>query len=125
MNNTTNPMTPFDQYLTDPSLQMTKLLIPFLPSKTQRLMAVYVKFLELKQTLSFFQGIHLQSNNPEDILDHIKPYMSRSDAEAFDNVLQMMNMMSMMQDIDPAAMMNGMFEKDNDTELQKEGETHD
>ena len=51
--------------------------------------------------------------------------MSRSDAEAFDNVLQMMNMMSMMQDIDPAAMMNGMFEKDNDTELQKEGETHD
>ena len=44
-------MTPFDQYISNQSLQMTKLLIPFLPPQSQRMIAVYVKFLEFRQNL--------------------------------------------------------------------------
>jgi len=87
-------MTPFDKYISNQSLQILKLMIPFLPPQNQRMFAVYIKFLELRYTLSFFYAMRQQSNAPEDILDTIKPYMSPSDVESFD---QMMNMMSMMQ----------------------------
>lgn len=125
-----NIMTPFDQYISTSSLQMTKLLIPFLPPQGQRMLAVYVKFMEFQNTLSFFRGMRQKQNSPEDILSSMKPYMSASDQESFD---QMMNMMSMAQemqnmsdaDFDPMSMMAGMFAQDDDTDFQKEGERND
>lgn len=126
-------MTPFDQYISTESLQMTKLLIPFMPPKSQRMMAVYVKFLELRHTLSFFHNMKCKDSSPEEIMNAIKPYMSSSDIESFDQMQNMMEMMSMMQemqnmpdmDFDPMSMMTGMFAQDNDTELQEEGESLD
>ena len=123
-------MTPFDKYISNQSLQMTKLLIPFMPPNAQRMMAVYVKFLEFRYTLSSFRTMRQKQNAPEDILNSIKPYMSSDDAESFD---QMMNMMSMVQemqnmsdmDFDPMSMMAGMFAQEEHTESQKEGETID
>lgn len=117
-------MTPFDKYISNQSLQMMKLMIPFLPPQNQRMFAVYVKFLELRHTLSFFHAMRQQKNSPEDILDTIKPYMSPSDVESFDQMMNMMSMMSMVQEMqDPMSMMAGMFAQDDHTELQKEGET--
>ena len=124
-------MTPFDEYISTRSLQMTKLLIPFLPPQSQRMMAVYVKFLEFRHTLSFFRNMKQQSNSPEDILSSMKPYMSASESESFDQMFNMMNMMSMVQemqnmsdgDFDPMSMMTGFFAQDIDTGPQKEGET--
>lgn len=126
-------MTPFDQYISTGSLQMTKLLIPFLPPGSQRMMAVYVKFLEFNHTLSFFHSMRQKQNSPEDIFNTIKPYMSSSDMESFDQMMNMMNMMSMMQemqnmsdtDFDPTSMMMGMFAQDDNNESQKEGESLD
>lgn len=40
-----NQMTPFDCRIATQSLQLTKLIIPYLPQETQRIMAVYVKFM--------------------------------------------------------------------------------
>ena len=126
-------MTPFDEYISNQPLQMMKLLIPFLPPQNQRMFAVYVKFLELRHTLSFFRGMRQKAHSPEDIFDSIKPYMSPSDAESFDQMMNMMSMMSMVQemqnmsdgDFDPMSMMAGMFAQDDHTEMQKEGESLD
>lgn len=125
-------MTPFDQYISTQSLQMIKLLIPFMPPQSQRMIAVYVKFLEFQHTLSFFRNMRQRSSSPEDIFDGLKPYLSPSDLESFDQMQNMMNMMSMMQemqnmsdmDFDPMSMM-GMFAQEEHTEPQKEGETID
>lgn len=126
-------MTPFDEYISNQSLQMMKLLIPFLPPQSQRMIAVYVKFLELQHTLSFFRGMRQKKHAPEDIFESIKPYMSPSDAESFDQMMNMMSMMSMVQemqnmsdgDFDPMSMMAGMFAQDDNIEPQKEGESLD
>ena len=126
-------MTPFDKYISNQSLQMTKLLIPFMPPNTQRMMAVYVKFLEFRHTLSFFHAMRQKQNSPEEILNSLKPYMSSSDVESFDQMMNMMSMMSMAQemqnmsdtDFDPMSMMTGMFAQDTDTKLQKEGDQVD
>ena len=119
-------MTPFDQYISTESLQMTKLLIPFLPPQTQRMMAVYVKFLEFKHTMSFFQGMRQAAQSMDAILSSLKPYMSSSDAESFDQMMNMMSMMHEMQDmnVDLSSMM-GMFAQDDNNESQKEGESLD
>ena len=123
-------MTPFDEYISDQSLQMIKLFIPFLPPKNQRMFAVYVKFLELRYTLSFFRGMRQKEQSPENIFDTMKPYMSPSDADSLDQMMNMMNMMNMMQemqnmsdgDFDPMSMMAGMFAQDDNTRPQEEGE---
>ena len=126
-------MTPFDEYISNQSLQMMKLFIPFLPPQNQRMFAVYVKFLELRYTLSFFRGMRQKEHSPENIFDTLKPYMSPSDAESFDQMMNMMSMMNMMQEMqnmsdgefDPMSMMTGMFAQDDNTRPQKEGELHD
>jgi hypothetical protein len=126
-------MTPFDEYISNQPLQMMKLFIPFLPPQNQRMFAVYVKFLELRYTLSFFRGMRQKEHSPENIFDTIKPYMSPSDAESFDQMMNMMSMMNMMQEMqnmsdgefDPMSMMAGMFAQDDNTRPQKEGELHD
>lgn len=126
-------MTPFDEYISNQSLQMLKLMIPFLPPQNQRMFAVYIKFLELRHTLTFFRGMRQNEHSPEDIFNAIKPYMSPSDAESFDQMMNMMSMMSMVQemqnmsgeDFDPMSMMAGMFAQDDHTEPQKEGESLD
>ena len=131
--NIPNVMTPFDQYISTQSLQITKLIIPFLPPRSQRMLAVYVKFRELSHTMSNFHSMRFQSHSPEDMFDNIKPYLSPDDLESFDQMQNMMNMMSMMQemqnmqgmDFDPMSVMTEMFTQENDTNISKEGETYD
>ena len=126
-------MTPFDAYISNQSLQILKLLIPFLPPQNQRMFAVYVKFLELHHTLSFFRAMHQKEHSPENIFDSIKPYIPASDAESFEQMMHMMDMMNMMQEMqkmsdgafDPMSMMTNMFAQEDNTRPQEEGELHD
>lgn len=132
-NDFSHMMTPFDQYLSTESLQMSKLLIPYLPPKSQRMMAVYIKLLEFRHTISFFRSMRQEAQSTDDMLNMLKPYMSSSDMESFDQMMNMINMMSMMQemqnmpdmDFDPSAMMMGMFAQDDNNNAQKEGESLD
>lgn len=137
-------MTPFDQSISTWSLQMTKLLIPFLPPQSQRMMAVYVKFMEFQNTLSFFRGIKQKRNSPEDVFEGLKPYLPQSTLESYENLMNMMSMVNMFQEMqgtsDPMSMMadmltpeqqdmfqmyQGMFTQENNTEQPKEGDSHD
>lgn len=126
-NDSYNVMTPFDQYISTQSLQMTKLMIPFLPPNTQRMMAIYVKFFELRHTFSFFQDMRQHHSSTDDILNTLKPYMNSSDVESFEQMMNMMHMMNMMKEMsdvpfNPSEMMMGMFTQDNHNETQEEGE---
>lgn len=146
-------MTPFDQSISSHSLQMTKLLIPFLPPQSQRMMAVYVKFIEFQNAITYFRA--MKQNSFEDLLS----YLPRSATETYDNMINMMNMVNMMnmfQDmqnasdataesgtdtgVDPMSMMKdmltpeqqnmfqmyqGMFSQDIETQEQKEGDSYD
>ena len=116
-------MTPFDCYLSTGSIQMLKLLIPFLPPSSQRSFAIYVKFLEFSHTVSSFRGMGQNQPSFEYIWDTLKPFIPAADLDSFDQMMGMMSMMQEMQNM--PEMMAGMFTQENDTKTQKEGESHD
>lgn len=101
------PITPFDELVTPPQLHMMKLFLPYTPSSNQRFLGVFVKFLELKEAISFFQSagndLHMQafqnSAPPSfmEIMQEIKPYLPPKESEMIDTFLNMMNIMEMAQ----------------------------
>lgn len=122
---TINRMTPFDCRIATQSLQLTKLLIPYLPRETQRIMAIYVKFMEFQNTWSSFHAFKQKSHTTQDIFQELRPYMPPSACDSIDNIMNMMSMMEMMQSMqemqdtnsetssgfgfDPMQMMQGML----------------
>ena len=114
-------MTPFDKSISSRSLQMTKVLIPFLPPQSQRMMAIYVKFIEFQNTLSFFS--YIKKSNIE-LLDDVKKMIPDEIWDNYESVMNMMNMVDMFQemgmDFDPISMMTNMFNYE-----EKEGESDD
>ncbi len=110
--------TPFDRSLRIDALLWIKLFIPYLPPATQRMMAIYVKFTELQYTFSSFHTFKRHSHNPMDMFQEMRPFLSPSLCETFDNLMNMMSMMEMMNEFqddsdgdafDPMSMMAGML----------------
>ena len=54
--NLPGPMTPFDDLVTSPELQIMKLLIPYAPASGRQMLAACVKIMELKETIRVFSG---------------------------------------------------------------------
>ncbi len=127
-------VTPFDQLTSSKNLRMMKLMIPYIAPESQRFLAVYVRFLELQNTIQFFRhftsGLHTQNftpTSPLEIFQEIAPYMSSEFGETFDQLSNMMNMMEMMQsfqgeDSDPMEMFGSMFSQNINEENQNEGD---
>ena len=103
-------MTPFDLSVSSRSLQMTKFLIPFLPPQTQRLVAIYVKFIEFQNALTSFRSL---SKSEENLFDEIKKLLPTDMVETYENMMNMMSMMDMMD-------ISNMFGTE-----QKEGDLND
>lgn len=102
------PMTPFDILTSSTQLQMMKLMLPYTPPNIQRMLAFYIKFLELQKTIEYFglfgkgSGRDSFSKTPgsiTDILEDLRPYLGK-DAETVDMMLSAMSMMDMMKDMD-------------------------
>lgn len=98
------PMTPFDQLISNQTLQMIKLLIPYTSPETQRFLAVYVKFSELTYTLNFFQNFKRElqaqdfekkSISPLEIIQEIRPYLPSQTSETLDTIVNMISMMEL------------------------------
>lgn len=114
-----NQMTPFDQQTSTNTLQLLKLFIPYLPPQSQRMFAIYIKFLEFQHTLSFFRSFRQKTFSTQDIIQDLKPYMPPSASESIDNLLNMMSMMELFQgmyssddqgnEFDPMSMMKNML----------------
>ena len=106
-NNSPVPMTPFDELVTSPELQIMKLMIPFAPARGQRTLAACVKFMELRETLRIFGNrygdIRAQMFEEEDpltpfdILNSFRPYLGPREASALDMVINLKEMMSVME----------------------------
>ena len=47
-------MTPFDEAILPKELQMLKAFLPFLPANMQKMVAIYIKWLELRYTIEYF-----------------------------------------------------------------------
>lgn len=125
-------MTPFDELITSPELQIMKLLIPYAPASGRRMLAACVKVMELKETLRIFNrgygGIQAQMLGDDrasslfDILNSFRPYLKPDQAAVLDmviNIREMMSVMEMMQStsssesgsasIDPMTLLSGML----------------
>lgn len=111
-NNSSVPMTPFDELVSSPELQIMKLIIPYAPARGRRALAACVKFMELRETLRIFGGgyggIRAQMFGDEepltpfDILDSFRPYLGPRENAALDmviNIREMMSVMQMMQNV--------------------------
>lgn len=115
-NKSSMPMTPFDELITSPELQIMKALIPYMSGSAQKTTAACCKFLELRRTVSLFQsrknGIHAQMFQEEDgsfssfpdILEIIRPYLGSREQDMLDMIINMKSMMEM------AEMMKGTME---------------
>lgn len=98
------PMTPFDEMVTPPHLQMLKVFLPYTPASNQKFLGIFIKFMEFQQTIHFFQSfnipLHSQTLGPDssaDMFEDLKPYLPPQTAEMADTFMNMMNMMEMMQ----------------------------
>ncbi|MCU6746454.1 MULTISPECIES: hypothetical protein [Lachnospiraceae] len=104
-------MTPFDALVTPPILQTLKLILPYTPVSGQQILGTFIKFVELKETLAFFQkrgpALHSQTfskpfpSSPAEILDDMAPYLPPEESSAleqFSNMMQMMEMLKVFQE---------------------------
>lgn len=93
------PMTPLDELVTPPFLYTLKLLLPYVPVSAQRMLAIFLKFFELKKTMEIFYGFDggRKEMSPDTILNDLKPYMNPEEQEMMEQMEGMKNMMDMMQ----------------------------
>ena len=112
----------FDTLFTNNHIQMYKLLLPYFPSAIQKQLAVYIKYLEFQYTLSYFKRhpyAYDQCTPPDtgDICKEILPYCSTEEKEkvkrfmdlsaTMKNAQEMMETISMMQEIFPEGFPTG------------------
>lgn len=129
------PMTPFDELVISPDLQILKLLLPYTPPDQQEFLGVFIKIFELQETVRFF--INAKNNllsstgwsdfppSSADILKSMKPYISPSKAEMIDTLSSVMNMMETDGDVSPFEMMMGMLSPDQQDMFEMYSEMFD
>ncbi|MBO5278540.1 MAG: hypothetical protein J6B06_03490 [Lachnospiraceae bacterium] len=91
---TSKELTDFDNLICDPHLQMLKAAIPYIPASGQQVLSLYVKSLELSNTMKLLQRKETQSvgicsvsenkKNTTEMLNAIKKYCSDSEREMLD-----------------------------------------
>lgn len=110
----------FDTLFTTNHIQKLKILLTYLDPPMQKSIAVYIKFLELQYTLSFFkthpasslpQFPHEESFNISRLCDELLPLSSPPEQENlkqmkgmyqnFENMQEMMQMIQMMKELFP------------------------
>ena len=120
MENNRDKILAFDTLFTTNHIQMMKILLSYLDPSRQKTMAVYIKFMELQYTISFFQNRPPStlscfpqegSFNPSRLLGEILPLCTPSEQEnflqiknmmeTFENMQGMMETMQMMKDLFP------------------------
>ena len=105
--NLPGPMTPFDDLITSPELQIMKLLIPYAPASKRQMLAACVKVMELRETIRIFGGgrgsvraqtLRDEENpSPIDLLNSFRPYLKPREISALDMILNLREMMSVME----------------------------
>lgn len=101
-----NKVIAFDTLFTTNHIQMLKVMLPYMDYKTQKSLAVYIKFLELRYTIDFCgQYPHSPCMNPEEsfdlgkICDELFPYCTEKERNQMEQLRNMFRSMEMYQEI--------------------------
>lgn len=98
----------FDSLYTTNHIQMLKILLPCLNSSLQKNLALYIKFLELRYTISFLSanpyvlsgcGFDKEHRGQEIPIDDLLPYLTPQEAENFRQIHKSMEMMKQFSSI--------------------------
>lgn len=93
-----------DNAISSNNIHILKTAIPFVTVEKQRYISVYVKYLELMNTISFFNNnksnhglgdATIANLDLFDLLAEIKPFLARKDQELVDSFMNMANLMKM------------------------------
>lgn len=111
------PMTPFDELVTTPELQMIKLLIPYAPASGRQTLAALVKYTELRKAVRLFHsggrfpGIRAfeepAPDTPADLLEQMRPYLTPQQASALDMIVRVQEMMPLIEMLQASGAMSG------------------
>ncbi len=98
----------FDSLYTTNHIQMLKILLPCLNPPLQKNLALYIKFLELRYTISFLSthpyvisgcGFDKEHGGQEIPIDALFPYLTPQEAESFRQLQKSMDMMKQFSNI--------------------------
>jgi len=98
----------FDSLYTTNHIQMLKILLPYLNPPLQKNLALYIKFLELRYTISFLNahpyalsgcGFDKKYGEQEIPLEDLLPYLTPKEAENFRQIQKSMDMMKQFSNI--------------------------
>lgn len=115
----TDKVIAFDTLFTTNHIQMLKVLLTYLPSSAQKNFAIYIKFMELQYTMSFFQnhpnvslsGIpHENTMNASKLCDELLPLCDNNQRQNMEQIRNMMqNLENMQQMMEMVQMMKELF----------------
>ncbi len=87
----------FDEVILPKELQMLKAFLPFLPSSMQKMLAIYIKWVELQKTIEYFsQNPPIQKSpdmgNLMQCMKGLLPPEEQSQMEQFADIFENMDM---------------------------------
>lgn len=122
-------MTEFDMKFQGGNLQIIKAILPFIDINQQRILAVYIKFLEFSNTLNYFNNgrhdvgicntVH-DKKSPLEMLNCIKEYCNKSQRESLEMIINYFNIMEMFQTYKDMMGNSDIFSFHNDNEEPNE-----
>lgn len=103
------PAYDFDSRTTNNHIQILKTAIPYMEPEKQKYIAIYIKFLELSYTISFFQGLQtpppygacsaetFDEKKPDllSLLEEIKHFCTKEEQKFIDMMLNMLSAFQM------------------------------
>lgn len=102
----TTPMTPLDSMVSQDSIQVLKAAIPYMSGKSQQVLSIYAKMMELSNTISFFNHSQpemtmmssgSESVQPVDMLNDIRKYATGHIRDSIDQILFALNTVQLIQ----------------------------
>lgn len=90
-------MTPFDEAILPKEMKMLKAFLPFLPANMQKLFAIYIKWMELRYTIAYFNQNAPVQQSPEignimKCMKGILPPEEQAQIEQFTDIFENMDM---------------------------------
>lgn len=101
-----HPQTALDRMVTTEQGQLLKAALPFLPPAGARMLSIYTKFSELRNTLALFPenapevsicDTSREFQSPLEFIQEIRPYCSGETGNKMDGLIHMMVMVQMLQ----------------------------
>lgn len=121
----------FDTLFTTNQIQMYKIIASYLPPVEQQKIAIYIKFMELQYTISFFQN-HTNAlfqtpslkdaSNTSHLFDELLPFCDKLQKEKLNQLKSMwQNFQSIQETMETVRMMKELFPEGMGNSFDKDG----